>query len=87
MKKLTLILTLFIAFSNVNAQKVLNAYNYYKDGQLDKAKKEIDECMLNDKNNTQAKTWFYRGNIYLKIFLTNNTNSFGIVDEIGRAHV
>ena len=72
MKKLTLILILFTAFTSINAQqnKLMNAFSYYRNGQLDKAKEAIEECILNEKTSTQAKTWFYRGNIYLGIAIS-----------------
>ena len=69
MKKLAvLILALFVT-AGVNAQqsKVINAYNYLRGGQLDKAKINIDEASKNDQTKSLAKTWFYKGNIYLKI--------------------
>ncbi len=74
MKKLSLILLLSIAFSGLYAQqnKLMNAFSYYKNGQLDKAKESIDECILNEKTSTQAKTWFYRGNIYLGIAISKD---------------
>lgn len=72
MKKLTLfviaVLIAGIAFSQNT--KVVSAYNYLKSGQLDKAKNYIDEATANDQTKGLAKTWFYRGNIYLSISLT-----------------
>jgi len=72
MKKLTLfviaVLITGIAFSQNT--KVVSAYNYLKSGQLDKAKTYIDEATVNDQTKGLAKTWFYRGNIYLSISLT-----------------
>ncbi|MEI6123635.1 MAG: tetratricopeptide repeat protein [Bacteroidota bacterium] len=72
MKKITLsiaaILISAIAFSQT--PKVVSAYNYLRNGQLEKAKLNIDEACLSDQTMGQAKTWFYRGNIYLSIYLT-----------------
>ncbi|HNW89945.1 MAG TPA: tetratricopeptide repeat protein [Bacteroidales bacterium] len=72
MKKLALVvLAVFvtsIAFSQNT--KVVSAYNYLKNGQLDKAKTYIDEACVNDQTKGLAKTWFYCGNIYLSISLT-----------------
>ena len=69
MKKLVLftfaVLSINIAFSQ--STKVVSAYNYLRNGQLDKAKLNIDDAIANDQTRSQAKTWFYRGNIYLSI--------------------
>jgi tetratricopeptide (TPR) repeat protein len=34
---------------------------------LEKAKKAIDEAILNEKHNTKSKTWLYRGQIYTAV--------------------
>lgn len=51
---------------------VISAYNYLKSGQLDKAKLYIDKAAVGEKTKGLAKTWFYRGNIYLSINLSDN---------------
>jgi tetratricopeptide (TPR) repeat protein len=55
---------------NLNAQgaKVLNAYNYMNDNELLKARAEIDPAIENEKTMLDAKTWYYRGLIYEKIY-------------------
>lgn len=70
MKKLTILLALFITVSAVYAQKskVVSAYNYKENGQLDKAKNAIDEASKNPSSNTLAKTWLYKGQIYMAIY-------------------
>ncbi len=72
MKKLALsIVAIWIstlAFSQTT--KVVSAFNYLRNGQLEKAKTNIDDASINDQTKGQAKTWFYRGNIYLSIYLT-----------------
>jgi tetratricopeptide (TPR) repeat protein len=72
MKRLTLtIVAVFIAASTfAQTTKVVSAFNYLRNGQLEKAKINIDEATVNDQTKGQAKTWFYRGNIYLSIYLT-----------------
>lgn len=74
MKKFTLILIMAIGFSAVFAQsaKVQSAYNYLKNGKLDKAKQNIDLAAEHEKTMGKAKTWFYKGNIYLNIQMTDN---------------
>jgi len=72
MKRLALIIiavfTTSITFSQTT--KVVSAYNYLRNGQLEKAKINIDDASKTDPTKAQAKTWFYRGNIYLSIYLT-----------------
>jgi tetratricopeptide (TPR) repeat protein len=69
MKKTLILLTMVLAFSLVNAQKAkrTSAYNYWNDGKLDKAKEYIDPTILDPGTMSDAKTWLYRGNIYLDI--------------------
>ena len=52
--------------------KVQSAYNYLKNGQLDKAKAAIDAASVNESTSNKAKTWFYLGNIYLNIYMSTN---------------
>jgi len=72
MKKLFLstvvILIAVTAFAQNN--KVVNAYNYLKNGQLDKAKENIDAAIIHPQTSGQPKTWLYKGNVYLAIALT-----------------
>lgn len=71
MKKNIILLTLlFISILAVNAQdsKVVSAFNYYKYRQPAEAKKTIDEAILDPKSAKEAKTWLYRGNIYLLVY-------------------
>ena len=44
-----------------------SAYNYQRYGKLDLAKESIDKAVQNEKTIGDAKTWFYRGNIYYDI--------------------
>lgn len=69
MKKLLILLTMIMAFGVVNAQKSkrTSAYNYWNDGKLDKAKEYIDLTITDPSTMSDAKTWMYRGNIYLDI--------------------
>lgn len=69
MKKTLILLTMVMAFGLVNAQKAkrTSAYNYWNDGKLDKAKEYIDPTIADPSTMSDAKTWLYRGNIYLDI--------------------
>lgn len=72
MKKVLLVMIAVFTTAITFAQstKVVSAYNYLRNGQLEKAKINIDEACLNEQTKIQAKTWFYRGNIYLSIYLS-----------------
>ncbi len=69
MKKLSLsvlfIFATLIGFSQKS--QVVSAFNYHRNGKLDKAKIAIDKATVNEKTIGMAKTWYYRGNIYLDI--------------------
>ncbi|MCK9618337.1 MAG: hypothetical protein M0R21_10950 [Lentimicrobiaceae bacterium] len=69
MKKIGILLIVVLSITMANAQKAkrTSAFNYLKNGQLDKAKDNIDPCITNEATALDPKTWFYRGNIYLQI--------------------
>lgn len=56
--------------SNVTA--AWNYMNYYQNGDgvenLEKAKAAIDQAVLDEKTSIEAKTWYYRGQVYQLIF-------------------
>lgn len=63
-------MTMSIGISHAQKSKRTSAYNYLRSGRLEKAKAAIDPCITHPKTMNSAKTWFFRGNIYLKIALT-----------------
>jgi tetratricopeptide (TPR) repeat protein len=68
-KKLSfLVAVLFISMAGM-AQKanIQSAINYLKDNEVDKAKKMIDEAVVNESTKTSAKAWMLRGVIYQSI--------------------
>ncbi len=70
MKKIALIaVVLVINFTILKAQtiNVQSANNYLRGGQLDKALEKIEPAITNEKTMNDAKTWLYRGNIYIQI--------------------
>jgi len=71
MKKIIITLAMLVAVG-AYAQKVnrTTAFNYHKEGKLDKAKEYIDKASENPETATDARTWFYKGNIYLDIFMS-----------------
>lgn len=50
--------------------KRTSANNYLQYGELDNAKEAIDPCITNETTMGEAKTWFYRGQIYQAIYET-----------------
>lgn len=70
MKKLIFILIAVCVSSISFAQKsqVVSAWNYLNNGELDKAKTAINTATNDETTKIMAKTWFYRGNIYLAIY-------------------
>ncbi len=47
----------------------VSSYNYYKYGELDKAKEMTDFCITCEKSKTDPRVWYYRGLIYQGIHL------------------
>jgi len=73
MKKLVLMILLACFFSTGFAQtkNVVSAFNYLKRDRLDKAKESIDPATTHEKTMNDPKTWFYSGNVYLALHLTD----------------
>lgn len=69
MKRIAFVLSLLFTVSILSAQNsaVQNAFNYHKQGKLDKAKEYADKAVEHEKTMNDAKAWYYRGNIYLDI--------------------
>jgi tetratricopeptide (TPR) repeat protein len=67
--KLTILLLFSSGFS-LKAQNsaITNAILYQRDGNLLKAKQNIDLASDNEKTKLQAKTWYYKGLIYSDIY-------------------
>ncbi|HBS87674.1 MAG: hypothetical protein A2W91_15535 [Bacteroidetes bacterium GWF2_38_335] len=69
MKK-TIVFLVFITISfNISSQdtKRSTAYNYFKEGDLVKAKELIDEVCVNAETSNEAKTWYFKGLIYKEL--------------------
>jgi len=77
MKQIVVFLMAAISLVGVKSQNinVQNANNYLNNGQLDKAKTNIDGACLDADTKDKAKTWLYKGNIYLAIHVTNNVTT------------
>ncbi|MBE0640669.1 MAG: tetratricopeptide repeat protein, partial [Bacteroidales bacterium] len=90
MKRTALLLVAALAVNLGFAQsaKVVSAYNYLRNNQLDKAREAIEPAISHEKTMGDPKTWFYRGNVYLAIQLAQEpefqalkTNALQISEE------
>ena len=68
----TALLVVTVIFGQTN--KRTSAFNYNNYGKLDLAKQAIDEAAQDEKTIMDAKTWFYRGNIYYNIAVSLDSN-------------
>jgi tetratricopeptide (TPR) repeat protein len=77
MKKLLLLMTILVIASAGMAQKSerTNAFMYNKNAQYDKAKEAIDKAIVHPKTVDDAKTWMYRGIIYLNLVFSEDFDS------------
>ena len=84
-KKLTTIFIFCISSFLLFAQQstVTIAILYFKDGELDKAKSAIDEACVHEKTSSKAKTWFYKGDIYMDIYTSENPAYKNLADNPG----
>ncbi len=71
-KKTSLITAALLVSVAVFGQKAkrTSANNYLQYGELDNAKEAIDPCITNETTMLEAKTWFFRGQIYQAIYET-----------------
>ena len=83
MKKYAILFSLLIVFGLTHAQtgKRNSAFNFMKSGNLPKAKLAIDEAVEHAKTMNDAKTWLYRGEIYIEIAKSPIANLAKISNE------
>ncbi len=86
MKRLSVLLCLVLITSIGFAQKskVVSAYNYLNYDELDKAMSYIDEASAHESTMGMAKTWYYRGQIYQKIYKHEKYGNL-VPDPLGEA--
>ena len=74
MRKVVAFALLMVTGSAVFAQgaKVLNAYNYLNDGELLKAKEQIEPATEHEKTMSDGKTWYYRGQIFEQLYFSDD---------------
>jgi len=71
---LTMLIMLISIIMIGQTNKRTSAFNYQRYGKLDLAKQAIDEAAQDEKTIMDAKTWFYRGNIYYDIAVSTDEN-------------
>ncbi len=88
MKKLIFILIAAQISTISFAQKsqVVSAWNYLNNGELDKARTAINTATNDEITKIMAKTWFYRGNIYLAIY-SDTTRKDKSVNDLNEAYI
>ena len=86
MKKIILmgIFAITVVFATAQTSNRTSAFNYLKKGKLDKAVEYIEPTTTHEKTMNEAKTWFFRGNIYLAIANSDNPEYKKLI--VGRNH-
>ncbi len=76
MKKFVFIIGLvtLVTMSMAQKKELSNAYNHYSNKYWDRAKIAIDKASQHEDTKNDARTWFYRGNIYLQIGYAKQEN-------------
>lgn len=83
MKKFAIIILGLLITSQVYSQpnQRTAAFNHLRYGRLDKAKEAIDKAAEHPRTMDDERTWFYRGNVYLAIHLTEEEQYMNLDDE------
>jgi tetratricopeptide (TPR) repeat protein len=83
MKKFSLVIIGMLFITAIFAQKreVTSAWSYLKDGFLDDAKKSIDKATANPETSNWYKTYYYRGQIYQELGITDKKKYKGLCDN------
>jgi Tfp pilus assembly protein PilF len=81
MRKYLLVFAMLTAgLAQAQNDAVTNAFLFNKDGELDKAKEEIDKAAVHEKTKEKPKTWYFRGKIYHNLF-TSKVPKFASLKE------
>jgi tetratricopeptide (TPR) repeat protein len=78
MKRLLYILTVLFVLGTLDGfaqNKLSNAIYSLQNNELDKAKELIDAAAVDPLFKDDARTWYYRGNIYKELFKANEANN------------
>ncbi len=83
-KTLFTVCLLISGLAQAQNDAVTNAFFFNKDGELDKAKEEIDRAALHEKTKDKPKTWYFRGLIYENILNTKNPKFTPLIADAGK---
>ena len=75
------IFAMTVVFAFAQTSNRTSAFNYLKKGKLDKAVEYIEPTTTHEKTMNEAKTWFFRGNIYLAIAQSQNPDYVKLSDK------
>lgn len=83
MKRFALLMILAISCTVVFGQRNnrTSAFNELRNGRLDRAKDYIDKTIQHEQTIADARSWFYRGNIYLSIHMSENPEYKALDDK------
>ncbi|HON19771.1 MAG TPA: tetratricopeptide repeat protein [Bacteroidales bacterium] len=70
----TIGLVTLVTLSMAQRKELSNAYNHYSNKYWSRAKTAIDKAAEHEDTKNDARTWFYRGNIYLQIGYAKQEN-------------
>jgi tetratricopeptide (TPR) repeat protein len=85
MRKSLLVFAMLTAgLAQAQNDAVTNAFLFNKDGELDKAKEEIDKAAVHEKTKEKPKTWFFRGLIYENILNSKDAKFSAIQADAGK---
>lgn len=76
MKKIAVLLVFIIAgtaLAKGQNRKVTSAFNYLRQNKIEKALDAIEPATKHKRTKDEAKTWYFRGNIYLGIHMSEDT--------------
>jgi len=76
-----LALALLVTIGFAQKKDRTSAYNYYRNGKYDKAQEYIEKTITHESTMNEAKTWAFRGDIYLQIALTDKPEYKSLSDN------
>lgn len=83
MKKILIIIAILALSTATFAQstKINNAFQDYRRGRISRALEAIEDAAVHPDTKDQARTWFYRGNIFLTISLSDKADVKALSDN------
>ncbi|MDD4575187.1 MAG: tetratricopeptide repeat protein [Bacteroidales bacterium] len=83
MKKILIIIAILALSTASFAQstKINNAFQDYRRGRISRALEAIEDAAVHPDTKDQARTWFYRGNIFLTISLSDKADVKALSDN------